>query len=106
MKKLFGLIPYIAALAVDFYVLPLLINDTGSGMLMMLCVIPLIDFFCSFVYGIRQGSGLLLTVAAVILFAPTIPIFYNETAWIYIVVYAVITLVGSAIGRVFCKASK
>ncbi len=105
-KKLVSLIPYLVALVIDFYLLPLLIKDTGIGMLMMLIVIPLIAFICSVVYGIREGFNFLLTLATVVLFAPTIFIFYNETAWIYIIAYGVISLVGNAIGRIFYKADK
>lgn len=102
-KKLFALIPYAIALAMNFYVLPLLIKDTGSGMLMMLLVIPMITFVCSVIYGVRQGFDFLLPIIATVLFAPTIFIFYNDSAWIYIVAYAVIALAGNGIGRIFYK---
>ncbi len=105
-KKLVSLIPYLVTLVIDFYLLPMLIKDTGTGMLMMLLVIPLIAFIYSVVYGIKQGFNTLLTLATVVLFAPTIPIFYNETAWIYIIAYGVISCVGNAIGRMFYKADK
>lgn len=42
-------------------------------------------------------------VIVAILFIPTIPIFYNSTAWIYIFVYGAIALIGNAIGMVFGK---
>ncbi len=37
-KKTIPLIIYSISLIVDFYLLPLLIMDTGTGMLFMLCV--------------------------------------------------------------------
>lgn len=85
-NKLIKLIPYALVLAVDFYLLPFLIRDTGIAMLMMLCVIPLIAFMCS-----------------VLLFFPTIFIFYNESALIYVVIYGIVTFVGNVIGRIFYK---
>lgn len=102
-KKLLALLPYAITLAIAFYVLPLFIKDTGSGMFMLLLVIPLLTFVCAIVYGVRQGFDFLLTIAAIILFAPTIFIFYNTSAWIYIIAYAVIALVGNGIGRIFHK---
>ena len=42
-----------------------------------------------------------LVVAA--LFFPTIFIFYNSSAWIYVVAYAVISLVGNLVGWPFYK---
>lgn len=102
-KKLLALLPYAITLAIAFYVLPLLIKDTGMGMFMLLLVIPLLTFICAVVYGVRHGFDFLLPIAAVILFAPTIFIFYNASAWVYIIAYPVITLVGNGIGRAFHK---
>ncbi len=102
-KKLLALMPYAIALAINFYVLPLLIKDTGVGMLMMLLVIPMLTFICSAIYGVRQGFDFLLPITATILFAPTIFIFYNASAWVYIIVYSVISLAGNGIGRIFYK---
>lgn len=102
-KKILSLIPYAIALAVDFYILPLLIKDTGLAMLMLLCVIPLLAFICAVIYGVRQGFDFLLPLVAIVLFAPTIFIFYNSSAWFYIVVYAIIILAGNGVGRIFYK---
>ena len=102
-KKLLTFIPYAITLAFIFYVLPLLIRNTGLAMLVMLVVIPLFTFICAIVYGVRQGFDFLLTLIAAILFSPTIFIYYNSSAWIYIIVYAVITLAGNGIGRIFYK---
>ena len=102
-KKWISLIPYVIVLAVDFYLLPCLINDTGIAMLMILCVIPLIAFICSVIYGVRQGFNFLLPIIAVILFIPTIFIYYNESAWVYVIIYGIVTLVGNGVGRIFYK---
>ena len=102
-KKLLALLPYAIALAIIYYVLPLLIKDTGMGMLMLLLVIPLLTFICAVVYGIWQGFDFLLPVTTTILFVPTIFIFYNASAWVYIIAYAVIALVGNGVGRAFHK---
>lgn len=86
-----------------FYLLPLLLIDTGSAMLMMIFVIPVIALLCSAIYGIRQGFHLLFPIITMILFAPTIIIFYNLSAWVYIVAYGGLVLVGSAVGTIFHK---
>ena len=45
MKKRFlPLLPYLAVLTAVFYLLPLLMRDTGSAMFLMLCVMPLAAF--------------------------------------------------------------
>uniref|UniRef100_UPI004057803E hypothetical protein n=1 Tax=Agathobacter sp. TaxID=2021311 RepID=UPI004057803E len=104
-KKLLTLIPYVVVMAITFYLLPLLMQDTGSAMFFMLLVIPLVTLICSVVYGVRQGFDLLFPIVIMILFAPTIIVFYNLSAWIYIVVYGVVVLIGSAIGTIFYKKS-
>lgn len=100
-KKLLGLLPYLIVLAVDFYLLPLVIRDTGLAILMLLVVVPLVAVITGVLYGVRRGFNLLLPVLAMVLFAPSIFIFYNETAWVYIPFYGIAVLVGNAIGRAF-----
>ena len=102
-KKISALLPYVITLGIIYYVLPLLIKDTGIGMFMLLLVIPLLTLICAVVYGVRQGFDFLLPVAVTILFAPTIFIFYNTSALVYIIAYAVIALIGNGIGRAFHK---
>lgn len=84
-------------LVLDFYGLPWLIRDTGSAMAMMLAVMPVVCVAASAGYGLRNGFrfGYVLAVAA--LFAPTIWIFYDESAWVYTVVYAGLAAVSSLI---------
>lgn len=104
MKKRFiPLIPYAIVLAVNFYLLPCLIRDTGMAMVMMLCVIPLITFVCGVICGVRQGFALFLPLLTMVLFFPTVFIYYNITAWVYIPVYGIITLAGNGFGRIFYK---
>lgn len=103
-KRLVTLLPYAIVLAADFYLLPCLIRDTGAAMVLMLCVIPLVAFCCSVIYGVRHGFTYLLPVIAAILFFPTVFIYYNASAWVYAVFYGVITLAGNRIGRIFYNA--
>ena len=102
-KRLTILIPCAAALAVNFYVLPLLMKNTGTAMLMMLCVIPVITFACSVIYGAKHGFEPLLPLMAIVLFAPTILIYYNGSAWVYAPAYGVISLAGNGTGRIFYR---
>ncbi len=102
-KKLLNLIPYAAFLTIDFYLLPLTIKNTGMAMLMMLFIIPTLAFACALVYGLRQGLDFLLPLTVIILFTPMIFIFYNISAWIYIIVYALIAIIGNGAGRFLCK---
>ena len=94
-EKLIALVPYALVLAAAFNLLPLLARDTGTAMLLMLWVTPLIALITALVYGMRRGFSLLLPAAAFFLFLPAV------SAWVYAVVYAVIVLVGNGVGRIF-----
>ena len=102
-KKCVGLLPYIAVLVVDFYLLPFLIKDTGAAMLLLLVVMPLTAFITAVVYGLRNGFSVLLPIAAMVLFVPTIFIHYNSSAWVYAVFYMAVVLVGTGVGRAFYR---
>ena len=102
-KRLATLPPYLAILAADFYLLPFLMRDTGSAMLLMLIVMPMAAFLTGVVCGLRNGFEILLPVAAAVLFLPTIPIHSNATAWVYAPAYGVIVLAGTGLGRVFYR---
>ncbi len=84
-------------LIIDFYVIPWFIKDTGSAMIVMLGIIPMVCFVTSMMYGIRNGFDFWYVFIVAILFAPSIFIFYNSSAWIYVVVYAGIALLGNFI---------
>lgn len=100
LKK--NMIFYIVLLA-DFYVIPCLIKDTGSGMFVMLMIVPLICLVTSIFYGIRNGFRFLYILIVPIMLIPSIFIFYNYTAWVYVVAYTVIALLGNLIALPFRK---
>ena len=105
-KKRLVFFAYVIALAVNFYLLPFLIVDTGSAMLMMLVVIPVITLVLSVVHGILCGFWILLPVIATALFAPTIFIHYNSSAWVYILNYAGLAFAGNGIGSLLSRKQR
>ena len=98
MEKYKKMIPYLLVNAADFYLLPLLIRDTGTAIVLMLGVMPFVFFFCSAFYGYRNAFHPLFAVFTAVLFAPSIFIFYNESAWVYVIGYGAAALVGNAAG--------
>lgn len=98
MEKLRKMLPYLLIIIFAFYILPLLIKDTGSGMLILLIGIPAICFVVSFIYGIKNSFNWLFSVFIMILFVPSIFIYYNESATIYVLVYGVISIIAQFIG--------
>lgn len=97
MEKLKKNMVFYLLLLIDFYIIPWVIKDTGGAMIVMLVIIPLICLITSVFYGIRNGFDFLYILSVAIIFTPSIFIFYNSSAWVYAVGYAVIALFGNLI---------
>ena len=102
-KLIKSTLPFLLVIVFDFYLLPLLISDTGSGMFILLIAVPAICFICSLIYGIKHSFHLIYPAIVAVLFIPTIFIFYNSSAWVYILAYGVIALIGNIAGMIFYK---
>lgn len=90
-------------LLIDFYIVPLVIQDTGSAMAVMLVILPMICLITSIFYGIRNGFDFWYILIVAIMFTPTLFIFYDSSAWVYIIGYAIVALIGVLIGLPFRK---
>ena len=84
-------------LFIDFYIIPRFIKDTGSAVIVTLMIIPLICLITSVFYGIRNGFDFWYILIVAIMFTPSIFVFYNSSAWVYVVGYAVIALLRNLI---------
>ena len=96
-------IPFYIFIILVFYVLPLAIIDTGSGMFFLLLVFPILTFIASIVYGAKNGFRFYFPLLTTLLFVPSVYIHYNSSANIYAVGYGVIALIGVLIGAFFHK---
>lgn len=103
MKAKLKTVPYLLVNIAAFYLLPMVVQDTGSAMLVLLVAIPLICFVTAIVFGVKNAFHWPYPLLVALLFAPTIFIYYNESAAFYIIVYGVIALVGNLIGKMFYK---
>ena len=103
MEKLKKNVDFYLLLLIDFYIIPLVIKDTGSAMAVMLIIIPLICLITSVFYGIRNGFDFWYILSVAIIFIPSIFIFYNSSAWVYTVGYAIIALFGNLIALALRK---
>lgn len=106
MKKLRKILPFLIANAIAFYVFPLFIKDTGTAMLVLLIGIPTICFIVSLIYGIKETFDWFYILLTMLIFIPSIFIFYNESAAIYTLVYGIISTVGNFLGGLISKISK
>lgn len=100
------MIPYLFVNALVFYLLPIAIQDTGSALFLSLLVTPAICFVAAVTFGAKNSFNWFYPVAVALIFTPTIFIYYNESAAIYIAVYGVVALVGNFIGRLLYKPDR
>lgn len=98
MKVFKGMIPYLAGILATFYLLPLCMRNTAGAMMVLLFAMPVLCFAISFAYGRMRGFHVLYPVAVGLCFLPSIWIFYNESALIYVAIYGALALLGSFLG--------
>ena len=103
MKKIREMSVYLIVIILAFYVLPAFINDTGTGIFFLIILTPIICFVTSIIYGIRHSFNLIFLLIIMILFIPTIFIFYNESAAVYVLIYGIIATIGNLLGSLIKK---
>ena len=96
---------YLIVITLAFYVLPAFINDTGIGIFFLLILTPIICFVTSIIYGIRHSFNLIFLLLIMALFIPTIFIFYNESAAVYVLIYGINAVIGNLLGSLIKKMS-
>ena len=64
-------------------------------MIVMLIIIPMICFVTSIFYGLKNGFDFGYVLIVALIFVPSIFIFYNSSAWIYVAEYTVVALLGN-----------
>jgi hypothetical protein len=106
MDRFKKMVVYLSVCTIAFYALPLLGKDTGYFILILLIIIPGICFITSLFYGIKNGFDFIFSVIVGILFIPTIFIYYNSSAWVYIIGDPIISLGGNSVGVFFLKGAK
>ena len=98
MKKIKSMLPFFGGILIALYVLPFLIKDMGSAMLVLFIFLPLVYFVTTLLCSVKNGFHIVFSMIAAVLFLPSMFLFYNMTAWIYAPVFGVISLIGNLIG--------
>ena len=95
------LLVYVVALL--YYFIPVfLIQDTGSVMFFIVIGIPVIVFVVSMLFSVKYGYYWYFPIIIGLLWIPNL-FLLNDSAAIYILMYAVVSLVGQLIGMLFKK---
>ena len=98
--------PSLAATAAAFYLLPLLMQNTGAAMVIMLAAIPLVCFLAAAVLGYKKGVIWLYAPLVCLLFVPCVFLFYNSSAWVYALAYGLLALAGNLAGSGAARQNK
>ena len=98
MNRIKKLLPYLMVNVICFYLLTLLMKDTGSAMFILLFVIPVITFVNAIMCGKKNSFDILYPLLVMVIFLPYVLIYMNESATIYIFIYGVISLMGCFVG--------
>ena len=98
-----SLLIYSLALTVVFYLLPLLFK---GNIAFLFVVNPIAVLICSIIYGKNDKFNFIIVIITALLFLPSIYIFYNDSAWIYAVFYAIVSAIGCYIGFLKTKKNK
>lgn len=98
MNRIKKLLPYLMVNIICFYLLTLLMKDTGSAMFILLFVIPVITFVNAIICGKKNSFDILYPLLVIVIFVPYVLIYMNESATIYIFIYGAISLMGLIAG--------
>lgn len=96
---------YIALLA-SFWLLPLLMVNVGMAALILLLLMPVASFACGLWHGVSYGFSWWLPLMCCAFYLPTIFVYYNYTAWVYVIPNVLIIVAGLGIGSQIRKKHK
>ena len=86
-------------LGLIYNLLPAFIRDTGSGMFLLLLILPAATLSISAFYGSRQDSYLFFPCISGFLFVPAVFLYMNTSAFFYVLLYEAVSFAGYGIGK-------
>ena len=106
MNTLKKMLPYLLTNIIAFYLLPLAGKSTGVFMLILLVLLPVACFLSALFYSLRHSVHPGFAPLVALLFFPTLFLYYNSSAWVYIPAYFLIALAGNGLGALLRKYLK
>lgn len=103
MNQYKPMLPYLGVAAAAFYLLPPLMRDTGLAVLLLLVGLPAVCLLDGLVYGKKHGFQLMFPIACGVLFVPTVWLYYNSSASIYIMIFTCFAMAGTYFGSLLRK---
>lgn len=98
MKNLKSAAPYFLLNLLCFYLAPLFTRDTASAAFVLLVLFPAATVVCSLAAATKAGFCWVYPIAIAALFLPSIFLYYNSSAWVYSLLFALLSLIGCFFG--------
>lgn len=102
-KRFLKALPYAAVILAIYFALPFAAIGMRRGDIYNM--VPILDccgcMAAGYFYGRKNGRDPLLPLISAVLFLPVMFIFYNVTAWIYLILTALGTYFGQCIGNLY-----
>ena len=103
MPSKYRLLLVYVVVALVYYLIPVfLIQDTGSVIFFIVIGIPVVVFVVSMLFSVKYGYYWYFPIIIGLLWIPNL-FLLNDSAAIYILMYAVVSLVGQLVGSLFKK---
>ena len=102
LSKYKQLLVYVVVALLYYFIPVFLIQDTGSAMFFILIGIPFIVFLVSMLFSVKFGYCWYFPIIIGFLWIPNL-FLLNDSAAIYILMYAVVSFIGQLIGMIFKK---
>ena len=96
------LLVYVVVALLYYFIPVFLIQDTGSVMFFIVIGIPVIVFVGSMLFSLKFGYYWYFPIIIGLLWIPNL-FLLNDSAAVYILMYAVVSFVGQLIGMLFKK---
>ena len=101
-SKYSQLLVYVVVALLYYFIPVFLIQDTGSVMFFIVIGIPVIVFVVSMLFSLKFGYYWYFPIIIGLLWIPNL-FLLNDSAAVYILMYAVVSFVGQLIGMLFKK---
>ena len=101
MKKIYNIWPYLLAVAAVFYLLPMAAPYLLKNEMLQMGVMVLLTVGISAWCGVKHGFAWVFPLCVGLIFWPSIYLFYNRTAWIFVIFFAVAALLVNGLGSLF-----
>ncbi len=97
------LITYLIIAVVGFYLFPLFCSAETVSTYFPTMLNPVIFFICSYSYGTIRPNGWWFPLLITVLFIPVLFVYYHPSEWYFLIGYAGVSFIGSAIGWLIGK---